>query len=73
MREIIIRYTDMPCGLRGFVREDSEGDYNIYINARLSYDVQHDTVEHELRHIMNHDLDNELEICEIENIRGLMA
>lgn len=67
MEEVIVRYINLPCTVRGFVREDPDGNYNIYINARLSYDMQQETIEHELRHVRNRDFSNDLSIAEIEN------
>ena len=39
MDAIIIRLVDLPDTIHAVTRKDSEGDYNIYINARLSADL----------------------------------
>ena len=68
MGEVIIRYLDMPCSAKGLVREDAEGDYNIYINSRLPVDVQEKALRHELNHIKNYDFDRDKPIEDIEPI-----
>ncbi len=70
MGTVIIRYTDMPCYVKGYVAEDGDGDYNVYINSRLPCDVQQKALAHELDHISNCDFDNGLSIARVE---GLMA
>lgn len=66
MEQIIIRYIDLPCSSKGYVRRDTEGDYNIYINARLSYDTQQAAIQHEMAHIENGDFDNDVSIERVE-------
>lgn len=68
METIIIRYMDLPCKFHGFVRRDAEGDYNIYINSKLSFDMQQKTIEHEVSHIENGDFDSESDIREVEGL-----
>ncbi len=66
MEQIIIRYVSLPCSAKGYVREDANGDYNVYINSNLSYETQRKTIRHELRHIKNRDFTNALTISEAE-------
>ncbi len=68
METIIIRYLDLPCKCHGYVRRDADGNYNIYINARLSIDMQRDTVQHELRHVERGDFDSVENICNVEEM-----
>lgn len=42
---------DLPDGTKGFVMEDECGDYNIYLDARLSKDELYATYLHEMEHI----------------------
>lgn len=51
MNDIITRLIDVPTELKGVVKEDPDGDYNIYINARLSEPEQVAAFLHEMRHI----------------------
>lgn len=51
MDAVIVRLIDMPETVHGVTRKDAEGDYNIYINAKLSADERADTFRHEIRHI----------------------
>lgn len=46
---------DLPVTVRGFTYDDGFGYYTIFINARLSNQMQLDTYEHELSHINNGD------------------
>lgn len=48
---MIIRKIDLPIGVSGITVLDENGDYNIYLNARLSYDGQADAFSHEVEHI----------------------
>ncbi len=47
---VYIRGMEMPAASRGAVVE-IEDDFIVFINTALSPDLQHKTVEHELRHI----------------------
>lgn len=61
MGEVIIRYISLPCRIKGFVREDCDGNYNIYINANQSFETQQKTLEHELKHIDTDDFHNDFD------------
>lgn len=66
MNEVIFREIYMPGGCRGFVLEDSEGDFNIYINKNLSDERKVKTAAHELDHIRRGDTRSELPANELE-------
>ena len=51
MNEIIVRPIALPYKVNGFVSQDENGDYNIYINALQSYEMQQETYQHEMSHI----------------------
>ena len=51
MDNIIVRLVDLDPRVKGFVRSDCNGDYNIYINSLLCVEAQRETLEHELEHI----------------------
>ena len=51
MGDIFIRYINMELSVPAVTQIDSNGDYNVYINARLGYAQQQQAKEHELRHI----------------------
>jgi len=51
MDAIIIRLIDMPETIHGVTRKDAEGDYNVYINAKLSADGRAQAFRHEVEHI----------------------
>lgn len=50
MNDIIVRLVDIPVDVRGIIKEDSNGDFNIYINARYCEEEQLKTYLHELAH-----------------------
>lgn len=51
MDNTIIRYIDLPRRINAVTVVDEYGDYNIYVNARMSYDACKLAVEHEKEHI----------------------
>jgi hypothetical protein len=67
LNDVFVRYDEhLPYCINGCVREDPNGDYNIYINPRLSFDMQQETISHELRHVQSEDFKNYLSIQEVE-------
>lgn len=56
-----------PLSFRGLSRMDVNGDYFVYVNADLSDEVKKRTIQHELSHIKNGDLNQrDLTGCEAE-------
>ena len=55
MSNIIVRIIDLPCTVRGYTALDDEGDYNIYLNARLNNIQQMNAYNHEMIHISRND------------------
>ncbi|MDO4741017.1 MAG: hypothetical protein Q4A66_10150 [Eubacteriales bacterium] len=53
--EYTVRYVDLPYGVNGLLVYDENGEPNIYINARSSYDMQRKALRHELRHLLRSD------------------
>ncbi|WP_316607790.1 hypothetical protein [uncultured Ruminococcus sp.] len=49
MEDIIVRIIDLT--VPGVTVLDEDGNYNIYINARLSYEQQQQVYNHEMKHI----------------------
>lgn len=64
--DIIVRLRDMPASIKGFVSPSPDGAYNVYINARQSYETQQQTCEHEIRHILNCDFESDEPVMIIE-------
>ena len=59
MDAIIIRIIDMPYGVKGLTVKDENDDYNVYLNARYSPDIQAEAYRHEIDHIRgNHFYDD---------------
>lgn len=63
---VIVRFIDLPYAVRGFVKESSDGIYNVYLNSRYCYSQNIKTLIHELKHIRNGDLNSLLSAHEIE-------
>lgn len=51
MGDIFIRGIELPLTVKGVTVLDENGDYNVYINVLLSFDVQQKATKHELKHI----------------------
>ena len=66
MNDIYVRTINLPHTIRGVTVIDEEGNFNIYINARLSPDQQQKTLEHEKRHIRYDDFESFEDIRKIE-------
>jgi len=49
MEFVIIRIMDLT--VPGVTVLDDDGNYNVYINARLTYEQRQTVLAHELRHI----------------------
>ena len=48
---------EMPVTVHGLTVADGFGFYTIVLNPRLSYEMQKQTYDHEISHIMNGDFD----------------
>ena len=72
MNDTFVRLIALPDKVRGFVKEDPDGNYNIYLNEKDSLEAQRQTYAHEMRHILLGHLrrDKSLEECEEEAERG---
>ena len=66
MEDVFLRYIPLPHTVKGLTVQDEAGDYNIYLNARLTYEAHTETLQHELQHIDNNDFSKLLHIKEIE-------
>ena len=67
MGDVIVRVVDLPTHKIGAtVKEDENGDYNVYINSRYGCIGQHKAFDHEMDHIKHDDFRNgiQLSICE---------
>ena len=50
MEKVFIRLVD-DLGAPGVTVLDEDGNYNVYVNARLSYEQQKKVADHEMNHI----------------------
>lgn len=51
MDEIITKLINLPTKVYGYTVRDKDGDFNIYLNARISHESMVETYKHELDHI----------------------
>ena len=63
---IVLRYVDLPHSIRAITLLDSDGFYNVYINARLNAYMRRKAYEHELEHIRRGDWESDLPVWYIE-------
>lgn len=73
-----IAHLDLPCKIHGltayYFDEDGQAYYTIIINSRDSIERQGETINHEVRHILNNDLDRMIPLEDVELMRHeLMA
>lgn len=68
MVDYYIRYVDMPSVTKGMTIEDSDGFFNIYINASLSAAEQEEAIKHKIRHLERKDFDTEKSLQEAETL-----
>ena len=68
MNDIIVRIEDLPCGTNGVTVVAENGDYNVYINAKLSEVEQQRTYRHEVQHIIKNQFysDKDVKVMEEE-------
>jgi len=66
MDDIFLRYIPLPVTIKGLTVEDKSGNYNIYLNTRLSYEANVETLQHEIQHITNNDFNSGSHIKNIE-------
>lgn len=64
--DIIVKYCDLPCHIRSFVRKNEDDSYTVVINSRLGNLEQQKAFAHELKHIIDEDLSAEDPADEIE-------
>ena len=55
-----IRPWRLPMTVRAFTIPDTNGEYNIYVNDRLSEEATNAALDHEYDHIVNGDFDKDL-------------
>lgn len=67
MEDVIVRLVELDPRIKGFIRPDSNGDYNIYINACLCPEARQTALEHELEHIQLRHVYSERPVKELED------
>ena len=66
MNEIHVRTLPLPVRVKAFTLPDPQGDYNVYINSRLSEEQQQRSYAHEQRHIEKDDFSRDLPVALLE-------
>lgn len=68
MVDYTVKFVNLSSRVKGFSTKGVDDDYIIFINENLSYEQQRNAFFHELRHIMNGDLDRyDRSVSVIEN------
>ena len=63
---VFVRRIHLPMAVRAFTIPDEQGNYNVYINDRLSAEQQHKSLEHEFNHIRSGDFRKEENAAALE-------
>lgn len=66
MDNVYLRFVSLPPTIKGLTVQDEDGCYNVYINARLTYEANQQTLQHEIKHIKSNDFHKFLHIRDIE-------
>ena len=67
MNNIVCRIVELPLRVNAVTVVDECGDFNVYVNSRLSEDERQRAFRHELRHVkMRHFLKTEKAVGECE-------
>lgn len=66
MEEIFIRIVPLPYTVKAVTAKDSDDNYNIYINERLSRAERYKACTHELIHISNGDFFSDKSVTVME-------
>lgn len=66
MADIFLRYISLPPTVKVLTVQDEAGDYNIYLNSKLTYEAHTETLQHEIKHIDSNDFSKFVPIKEIE-------
>lgn len=68
MDDVVCRIIELPSRVNAITVVDEDGDYNVYINARLSIEEQRKAYRHEVRHIRKSHFytDKTVKACELE-------
>ena len=67
MDNINVTVMDMPLIIRGMTKLNEDNFYNIFINAKYSYEEQKKILKHELKHIEKDHFFSDKSIQECEN------
>ena len=59
MNEVYVRLLPLPLHVRAFTVPDAQGDYNVYVNSRLTFAQRRKSLSHELCHIRRGDFSRE--------------
>lgn len=68
MNDVIVRFIDLP--VPGMTVTDPNGDFNMYINARLSAEGRKKVYKHEMNHINKDHFSDDRPISDIEKEAG---
>lgn len=67
-RDYIVRVVCMEDGVHGCVAQDSNGFFNVYVNANDSIERQREAVDHEVKKHIEGDDFSKTDVREIEDL-----
>ncbi len=73
MNNIFCRIIELPLKVNAVTAVDENGDFNVYVNSRLSEDEARKALRHELRHVRMHHfykIEKRVSDCEDEAKNG---
>lgn len=65
MNDVTTRIINLPTTIRAYTKQTADGSYTVFVNARLSRDMQIKAYRHEVEHISGQDFEKE-DVQEIE-------
>ena len=66
MGDIITKVVDLPYRVRGFSTIDHDGNYTVFINGKLSIEMQREVYLHEINHIKKNHFEYYLDVAALE-------
>ena len=66
MDDCTVRLIDLPEAVGAILAVDEDGHNNVYVNARWGYNGQRRAYKHEMKHIVNDDMNNADDIRTVE-------
>ena len=70
MDDVFVYLVDMPNKARAVTVPCGDCDYTVYVNSKLTFEMQEEAFHHEMKHINNRDFDGDRDVDELERERS---